>query len=847
MKRKILWVILIILLFTNIPVSRANLSKESLNEGKGKWITNKDYVIISENDGDYLNSFSFSANNITGWMNFDFELILPMNFSQKFLAIRLKVENTDLEIPLRLTLVDANKQNRGFLDVKNKFAIVSNDWNNIIFDLNNFQWEDSDFEISQIEKIKFTSYNNGNPYSQKVWLENLELLYDEQNQNTISSSMKNTLDFSIISGVLLLLFTCFCVGFIFFNFLKPNLLTNGLFLLASPLYIITGLIILIVLLASFCLIYFDVITSYILLSVIFIVFAFVIKQKWRDIRLAICNSRKVELFIPILLLVLSIFLFLRLSIDIGWGAYVDSQTHGLFTSLILFYKRFPSSSFPVGNLPINPIRYPMGFHAISAFISLITGVYPGKAILITATVLVSIIPSLLYFIVKMFTNSSKLSFLAFLLTFFLPANTVTLWRPSNDLLFSNFLSGIYPNLLGNVIIICLMVFVILRRKAHFSVYADVLIYGLLAIGLFFGYYSLLPFFFFFIFLHAIMVAFGRLHWNLKSGLIIFVLFSIITMFLTLITYKDVLINFFNLNSSLLYDIYMRYPLFDFDSPYIFYTFAIFTAFPFSLWFLTKNNLKEISLLFLSFFVPLIAAQNKQLYVNLFWFIQPDRVLILLVIFSYILIILGVYELWKLDTISETVKKLHLLIFSKYKLKPIWIAMSIITVLLLPSLVTFFTYSYPNQYKSLLPNGNDYRAFEWMVENSSGLILNDKTVMGLWASSFKAMELINDREIILEIYLFNSLNDTILANRIYESNEILDYPYDYSRTAEIVEKYNISYIYLSENDNVIYERGQPILPLLPTQISQVERIMMYQLNPNLEIVFRSGKAIIFKVN
>jgi len=109
-----------------------------------------------------------------------------------------------------------------------------------------------------------------------------------------------------------------------------------------------------------------------------------------------------------------------------------------------------------------------------------------------------------------------------------------------------------------------------------------------------------------------------------------------------------------------------------------------------------------------------------------------------------------------------------------------------------------------------------------------------------------MPLINDREIILKICLFGSINGTSLANRTLEVNRILDYPWDYNGIKEIAKKNNISYIYLTNTFGKLYERGQLVWPFPWSELSQQEIILTYIQNPYLEVVYRSGNAVIFKV-
>jgi hypothetical protein len=833
----------------SIPVTCAFVSVESLEKSGGYWLSIKDYVSIAIDEYELVEgpfSYRFSSTNVTGWMTFDFETGVPSDFSGKFLAMWLKLQSVDLEPSLRLTLYDINGNHRGFWDFATQLALEPAVWARLVIDVDDFQWEDADFDLAKIVKMRFGVYNEGIPYSQTVWIEAPSLLLVGENPSPVSSTA-SSIDFSLILSVLLLLFICYCAGFNLFHLCKLDFPSSFSLAISLPIYIVTGLVSLIVLTSLLCLVYFDVVVSWSVFSAIVITFVLLLKKNWGDFRMRMREVGRRESLFSTILFGFSLVVFLRIALDMGWGAYVHSQTHGLYTSLILFRKGFPYTSYPVGEMSLSPIRYPMGFHALCAFNSFLTGIYPGKGLLIVATALVSFLPSLFYSIVGLYTNSSKLSLFAFLLSFFLPGFTPVLWMASHDLLLGNFLVGSYPNLLGNVVMMAFFAFIAFGVRTKISLRHSSFVYVLLITSLFFGYYSLLPYLAFFTFLELSAFLFGRS--GSKSALCatsLVLLFTLLLVICSVFFYRESLLNFFNLDSSLLYNIYMRYGLFELSSPYIIYTLLIFVAFPFSLWFLTRGNLKDAGLLFFSAFIPLMVAQNEQLYTSFLWFIQPDRALILLVIFSYAVLLLGVAELSKLGVFRGIQKPIHLH-FTKHSFSPNWITMSLILLVLVPSLLSCVTYSYPDRYKSCLPNGNDFRALAWLAENTtSELILNDRTIIGLWATSFKALEVINDREIILNLYLFRTLNDTLWANRTYEANRILDYPYDYDLVIEITRKYNITYIYISECDQPLYERGQPISPSPWSHLSQEERILTYQLNPNLEIAFRSGNAVIFKV-
>ncbi|UCE15998.1 MAG: hypothetical protein JSV12_09160 [Candidatus Bathyarchaeota archaeon] len=840
----LIFFLIMFFVFTGASVAKSSYSNLFLNDENGEWGSLNEFAFFEIDELDFVgnHSYKFYTLDATEWMFFGYVFDVSFNLSDKFLVFWLKIQNVTFETPLTLTLDDVNGNERGFWNISSWFALSSNKWARVALDMGNFQWEDPDFDVTHAARMRFGVYDGGRSYSQTVWIENPTLLLEEENKGV---SLSNQAGLFLVADILFFLLVFSCTGFIVFHFLKLKLPSGWNFAVALPLYMAVGICVLVVLFSLLCLIYFDAVVSWCVLFAIFATFVVIIRKRLGHLGVEIRSFTRVEFLLPICLFIFSLVRFLLLALDMGWGAYVDSQTHGLFTSLILFHRGFPFSSYPVGNMPLSLIEYPMGFHALSAFGSLVTGSYPGQSILSVGVAMILFLPSLFYSIVYSYTKSLKLSFLAFLLLFFLPGLTPVVWMPSNDLLLGNLLVGTYPNLLGNLILITfLAVIIILEVSAGNSSRQLMLLYGLLIAVLSVSYYPLLPFILGIMFLRGAILYSKRLKLVLGGLLLASIIFAFVLWF-----YRPILMAFYELDSLFLHSIYRRYSLFELSSPYLVYTALGLIAFPISLWFLFWNKLRNLGLFFLVFFLPLIAAQNEHVYSGFLWFIQPDRVLILLVVFSYVIVLLGIFELSKLNWIRRRLYDSVGLWFEKFSPSfPGWLAVGIVFLLCVPSLVGHVTYSYPARYKEALPHGNDFEALAWLAShvNSSELILNDRTVMGLWASSFRAMSIVNDREIILKIFLFGSLNGTYLANRTIEINKILDYPWDYSGIEEIARKYSVHYIYLSENSLGLSERGQHAWSFPWKHLTQKERTLIYSQNPYLEVTYRSGNAVIFKV-
>jgi len=665
------------------------------------------------------------------------------------------------------------------------------------------------------------------------------------------------MDLLLVYSALVTLFISFCAGFLLFHFLKIPMPSDWNFALLFPLHVAFGMICLVAILTSLSIVYLDFLVSCLVTSLLLASFLLVVSKRASSLRSAAKNLRDFRFSLPLLLLGFSLCRFVYLTVNMGWAPYVDSQTHGMYTSLILYHRGLPSSYYPIGETPFDPVSYPLGYHVLSAFVSMLTGSYPGQSILVVGTVIVSLLPSLLYTMVYFHSKSLRLSFLAFLLAYFLPGNSPALWRPSHDLLLGNFLVGTYPNMLGNLVFLTFVIIAVdFDGLLHCSLKKICFLYGLLVAALSASYYPLLPFLFLFLLLRVFVQTIRRQQTTIRTYLkIVGSLVAVGVCFLVLIDHMSVLAATFHVDSSLVYSTYMKYSLFSLESTYNIYTILILVAAPISLWLLLRNELRNLGLSFLVLFIPLMVAQNEQIYGRLMWFTKPDRALILLVICSYSVILVGFHKhmrptLRRWSTVLNRVKlKLRIKKGEKAQFKLTQLTMVLAFVLFIPSLLSHVTYSYPERYQAALPHGNDLETLRWLADNvdSEELVLNDRTAMGYWITSFKAMNVINDRDIILKIFLFHSLNGTYLADRTLEVNEILDNPWDYAAFDEIANKYGLSYIYISENPTSLpLARGRGFLPFPWKNLSQEERIIIYLGNPRLEIACRSGNAVIFKV-
>jgi hypothetical protein len=830
---------------------------ESLDNVQGVWTPLRSFVNFTVEKSEYkegIFSLRFDAVNVSGWMDFAYIFKKPQNLSKStFIVVWIKIQNTSIKLPLILVLDDVGGRKRNYRNFVDWFGLRPMRWAKIAVDLSNFVWEDPQFDESQVTRMRFLSFNGEQKYSQSIWVDDLRfIIYKEEKAQSIYNGQTRWL---LISGILFFLFAAFLVGFLTFQFTGIHAPLNSNLPLMLPIYLAVGISNLALFLVILSFIYIDIF----LISII-LISALASFVGINIVNFAKCGGKmysynmSVKFLLPIVLLVLSFVRFAYFALSLGWAPFGDPQAHGKFTSFILYHHRIPFSSSSMEDILPSPFRYPIGFNVLSAFVSIVTNLYPGQSILVVGTAITMLFPSLLFSAIYLHSNSVKISLVAYLLAYFLPGGEPLLWRPSHDLLLGNFLTGTYPTILGNMVFIVLFALILSyeNHKRHFQIHR---IYILLTLALAVLYFPLLPFAILFFLLRFMINQRNKLK-SFSSSLKILIVFATLIIVTGYVYINKLnILNVYKIDMTFNYEVYMRYPLFAWGSPYLIYTISIFAALPFSIVFIFKDNMRNIGLLYQTFFLPLMCAQHKQIYMDFLWFLTPDRALILLVCFSYLVLLIGIANRKKIFNLPS-IKTNQYLIKVRSSIKRICshkLGEIVITVIVLlmftPSIIGHISYSYPIYDR--LPQKNDFAAMEWLAKNvkTNELILNDRTGITQWLTSFKAMNIINDREVIRSIYLFGTLNGTFLANRTVEANMILDYPWDYEMIKCILSKYNISYIYISEEklrSGIDIGRGKFVPPPPWRYLNQRERVVIYLQNPILRVVYRSGDTVIFKV-
>lgn len=844
-------IITFLCLFSAVKTVNADSAAYTAENLCGEWSSPYKHVNITfeEANNSGLSAFQFSSVNTSKFTSVDFSVEIPLNLSEDcYIAFEIKIQNGNLCLPFGIVLFDNYERKRGFENILERYILFDMEWGVIALDPKKLFWETEDFNSSWVTRIRFNSYNAGELYSQTIWIRDLQL-FKYQTHDISSDLMIELMNAQYFLSILFLVFISFATGFLIFKTFNIHIPFNSNPILMWPFCAASGLCFLVLVLFSVSLFNLDKIVSISVTSVLLSLFAINIARNFRSFRISGLTRHilKTESLISILVFSLSIVGFSYLAVCMHWPVPGDPLFHGKVVGLIIQDKKL---TFGL----VSDLQYPVGFQLLSAFLSLITNLYPGQSVLIVGTVVVIILSCLIFSAMYLLTDSLGLSVLSYSLLYILPETNVPMWMPSQNLLVGKYLPGVYPNLLADLIFITFISFqyFYLRNRSHFIkvTFSTLFIFSLLI-----SYPPSLPVLAFFLILRFLLT---KQNQSKKLSIHKFLIISFIALCLCLFSLEPITKSILKIDTTFRYNTLLKYRPLQIDSPYFIYTIVIFLALPISIWIIAKREqLKDWSIAFLALFLPTIFGFHEQIYTNFLWFLRVDRLLVLLVSMCYFLLLIGILHLSKKECPLMKIRLLNrFCLRGLAKISKRYSKVAGVVLLTCISVAYFFLIStsvehyYYKTFNSRIPSGHDFLAMEWLASNVSPeeVILNDRTYAALWLPSFKALNVINDRDLLREIYLFETLNETFLANRTIEANEILAYPWNCRLTERIIYEYNISYIYISDNDKQFKHLGRgAYLPNFPwTDLNQKERTTMYLMNSKMELIFQSGDAAIFKV-
>ncbi len=510
---------------------------------------------------------------------------------------------------------------------------------------------------------------------------------------------------------------------------------------------------------------------------------------------------------------------------IEWPPSGDPLFHGIYVSQILENQK----------IPLN-ISYPLGFHILSALVTLIFGIFPGESMLVVAAAITALIPCVLFSITYTKTNSMTFSLIPFLAGFIIHPNLLTGW------IMGDFYNGAYPFLVGLLVMFVFVeiIFLIDETRSSAVIPSQFHFLILIILGAIFFTYQVFLIIITLYFLSTFIVhrklifkwmtlRTSRIIQN-KTNLLILTGFGI----LLLISLPWIYSGPFLLLSSYLgsgstwltiYPVYLTFFYKQINGLIILFALIIV-----SITLLKFRNVEfPTNLLFLCTFIPIIIALDDSIPMNILAFLLPERIVqnltkyMSFIIPGRTIVFLTTYS-WILfarfmHLASDYTSRLLFKIEINYPKRPLKVfstAMIYILLLypLIPALNSHFSWSLSSNYEYNvydLSYPYDSEAARWMALNISpqDLVLNDLSSMSLFLPSYSVNNIVFSyytlgqyADLYQYIYPYNEANTL----RAIECKAIWMDPTNFTLLNHLIVKYGISYIF-STSDRRYFDSFQ----------------------------------------
>lgn len=545
-------------------------------------------------------------------------------------------------------------------------------------------------------------------------------------------------------------------------------------------------------------------------------------------------------------------IFVRIGTRLGWAPGGDNLIHGAIVSLTLYQHHLPTSYNPIASVPFSDLGfgYPKAFHVLATSTSIVTGMFPGQSLLIVALALVILIPCTAYVVIRWAAGSILWGLVGAAGFFTVVTGQIVPFKPSNDMLLFPLTYGTYPNLLGDLLFILffgIVASVLDSHKTPKSIFWGFCLLVAAALGLsYYPYLSLIiPFL-----LLALLASIINLRENRFKllGLVSFLL--VVTAGLLILTLtKSHIEEFFQLNPSVSFNLYLSYNILSPKSPYVLFGVALIASFLISLSMIVTRRGTLADVLILSLSAIQLGELSPWLYYRLFWTAYPDRSLILVVMCCWVYFVarfgppfMGMITEHRLRArrINPIGGRIGLMVVS-----------AILVYLVAAGTVTYASPNLlTNQYVTAVPKGSDYVAEAWLasVAPPNQPILNDYSTPGLFLTSFGALNVVYTRELLQAYYLNGAFQNSTDVQRMLAMNRVFRTPFDQQYVTSTLSRYNISYVFLSSQvPNLSYSpRGTSIIP--PYTLNSAARLMIldgFISNPHFTLVFKKGNTAVFR--
>jgi len=462
-------------------------------------------------------------------------------------------------------------------------------------------------------------------------------------------------------------------------------------------------------------------------------------------------------------------------------------------------------------------------------------------------------------------------------------------------MFDSIHRGVLPLNLGIFLLLTFVALFIFGFKKNTSSIRKLTIYGTVISVLFFSYYAFLPMVLFFIIFHYIVFDFNKLikinsFKNMKKHKIIwFGLFSAILLSgaflisdlilasgyeaLKFISMEDLYNHHLIKMGSIFPSSYYSFDDFkyaqsvmggnfegrllnpkplpqflDYFSTKLLFNVGILIGGTFcSIWFVTIRKMRGLGLFSLIIIIISLASLSFPFFSKL-WYFLPHRILTLLLPFASLVLLIGISRIWDMKMKPNIDSKIFLHFFKVKNNKLIigrelkFLVIATIIFFVGPGIFLIFGDSHWNLNSYLAPRMDDQKAYRWIAENipKDKLILNSEVTYSAWLTGFSPKTVVNDR-------IFNNLNcekmelfpppDCRENYDVSKLNQILYDPYNYEKSYELIQKYDVEYIFLSEISHLLPSK---------TEMTGPERQDAFNKNPQLEVVFKSGYSVVYKI-
>jgi len=640
------------------------------------------------------------------------------------------------------------------------------------------------------------------------------------------------------------------IGYLIFHLLKVGRFFPRNLFIVLPFYAVTGIagFLLVFFIVSFACFNLWMVIICLVVSILFSLSYFLKKEHSIKAKL----KMQKDSILPLLLLLFSLTFFSFVATEMAWAPPGDAVTHSGIVSRILYHQKFPFNYLPYANIAFT-LEYPLGFHFFTAMQSLLVGAYPGQSTLLTASLISALLPLVLYSITYTKTRSLFAALFSYSLAFLIPGSFS--YVHNHDLLFSNLINGTYPYHLANLLTVAffgvaICIETLPEEKLIMQPWFKYCLFMALATSVSYYIYSV-PVFVYMIVrsisrpiqdLSLILRRHATLRFTAKRTMTFFASLAILIVFASYVYvfHGQSILSFLNrwwlgpgLSSHCL----------SIEETFINVNgFVLWCSLLFSLVHLMRKNQTLLALSYIFFFSVTLAATNDFIFHNYLWFFSPNRFILVVIAFAYIVVPTSIYTF---------TRKFHFRVgmAGKFtKLISLHIPVTIVCLMLVyPALQPYFG-GLPSNWGR--PNSADLEGLEWIVKNTDpdDLILNDRSFPGLFLTSLRAQNVVYPEFLI---YLGIDTHDHKLLRRALDTDKLLESPSNYTLWGETMVKWSIDYVYIS-SDGVFFDQTS-----WNEQAGGSERyctrpftpdtyVTFFDENPHLTAVFRKENVGVYRV-